>query len=157
MIRLRVYSILVCVWGSSCATSGAFVHVKGDFWAHLGISKSNRLDAVIFRFFFIHLGHTPQILLRWLLRCWTSTGSCVIGGAFEHVCKEIFGHIMALFVSHACSHQVHHRSIMSQTTLTSLLSCIHVSTTNLLNIKCTLVVTCVILKRLECTWISFWL
>ena len=33
----------------------------------------------------------------------------------------------------------------------SLLSCIHVNTTYLLNIMCTLVATCVILGRLECT------
>ena len=37
---------------------------------------------------------------------------------------------------------------------TSLLSCIHVNTTNLLNIMCTMVATCVLSRRLECIWYS---
>ena len=38
--------------------------------------------------------------------------------------------------------------------INSLLSCIHVNTADLLNIMCTLVVTCGILWRLECNKLS---
>ena len=37
----------------------------------------------------------------------------------------------------------------------SMLSCIHVNTTKLCNISCTLVATCLILQGLECIWFVF--
>ena len=78
------------------------------------------------------------------------SNSCVISGAFEPVCGEVFGNILALSVSHIWNHQILHCSIISHTTSTSSLSCIHVNTTSLLSITCTLVVIGVILERLEC-------
>jgi len=155
VLRLIAYSILVGVWGSSCVTSGVFVHVHGKFGAYLCVSKSNWLNVMIFWFFYIHLGYTPQILLCWLLKCrpstnyvWNSTGSCVTSSAF--VCGEDFGHSLALFVSYVWNHQLQHCSIMSHTTLTSLISCIYVNTTNLINITRGL-------ERLEYLNKKFWL
>ena len=55
-----------------------------------------------------------------------------------------------LSMSHVWHHQFQHRSIMPHTTLNSLLSCIHINTTNLFNITCTLIATPMILKRSEC-------
>ena len=149
--------------GSSCVTSGAFEPVCGEMFGHILVFPSP--TSWMLSYFSCSLfvwGYTPHILLCWLLKRWTTTGyfwnsigSCVSSNVFEHACVEIFGHMLALFVSHVWNHQIQHCSIMSYTTLAFLLSCIHVNAANLLNITCILVPTSMIIERLKWTWFPF--